>query len=132
MEKIIFVDNETKANAETFNIMQDNMENATQRDITTNGEPVKCGYKIDGKDVYVKRINIGTLPNNTEITVDVGINSSTAQIVDIKITTIGSYQQKMPNNFVYSLLTPNGLVIGTTANLTSYTGIATIEFTYSK
>lgn len=38
-----------------------------QEDITTGGEPAKCGYKVDGKDVYVKRINLGSLPNATSI-----------------------------------------------------------------
>lgn len=35
--------------------------------IITGGNPVKCGYKIDGKDVYVKRISAtlsGTSGNN--------------------------------------------------------------------
>lgn len=40
-----------------------------QQDITTDSGPVKCGYKIDNKDVYVKRINLGNLANSSSITV---------------------------------------------------------------
>ena len=37
------------------NFINDVISNRIQQDITTNGNPVKCGYKIDNKDVYVKR-----------------------------------------------------------------------------
>lgn len=118
----------TPLKAENLN---NNFNEVKKSDIITNGEIVKCGYKIDGKDVYVKRINVGKLPNNSEITLDIGINSTTAQIVDINVCTTGNYQQKIPNNATYSLLTPTGLVIGTSVNYSDYNAIATIEFIYN-
>lgn len=33
-----------------------------ETNIITDSEAVKCGYKIDGKDVYVRRLNIGKGP----------------------------------------------------------------------
>ena len=41
----------------------------------TNGDAIKAGYKIDGKDVYVKRVLVSSMPNNTTIEVDSGISS---------------------------------------------------------
>lgn len=72
MEKINFQDlpiTETPINSSNLNLLQDNIENAIdeikQPDLTTNGEPVKCGYKIDDKDVYVKLVDCGYLNAGT-------------------------------------------------------------------
>ena len=43
----------------------------------TDGEPVKCGYKIDGKDVYIKRVSVGNLPNATTKNVPHGLTNFT-------------------------------------------------------
>jgi hypothetical protein len=85
MKKINFVNNsEPYLSSENLNQMQNNMEDATHRDITSGGNPVKCGYKVDGKDVYVKRINFGALPNNTNITKPTGIDLTTKSIIKIE------------------------------------------------
>ena len=46
----------TPLNAENLN---NNFNEVKHQDIVTGGEAVKCGYKIDGKDVYVKRMFLG-------------------------------------------------------------------------
>lgn len=82
MEKINFVNNsEPYLSAENLNQMQDNMENATQRNITTDGEPVKCGYQIDGKDVYVARRSFATSSSETN-------NSTSIDISDLGYSEI--------------------------------------------
>ena len=58
-----------------INEVQNNLNISKQEDITTDGEAVKCGYKIDNKDVYVKRISLGVLPNKNEKTVPHGITN---------------------------------------------------------
>ena len=44
-------------------------------DINTDSEPVKCGYKVDGKEVYVKRVNCGNLPNATTKNIAHGLSN---------------------------------------------------------
>lgn len=44
--------------------------------IITNGEAVKTGRKVDGKDEYVKRINFGNLPNASIKEVTTGLDLS--------------------------------------------------------
>lgn len=72
MEKINFQDlpiTKTPINSSNLNLLQSNIESAIgevkQPDLITNGEPVKCGYKIDGKDVYVKLVDCGYLNAGT-------------------------------------------------------------------
>lgn len=65
------------------------VNNVTQANITTDGNAVKCGYQIDGKDVYVKRIYFGALPNEASKTVATGIDFSTHTL--IKIEGIAKY-----------------------------------------
>lgn len=60
------------------------VNNVTQANITTGGAAVKCGYQIDGKDVYVKRINFGALPNSASKTVATGIDFSTHTLIKIE------------------------------------------------
>lgn len=70
MEKITFVDNVTKANAETFNTMQDNIENAINDtieyidekslDIYSSNE-VRIGTWINNKPLYRKVVDTGQI-----------------------------------------------------------------------
>lgn len=105
MEKINFQNNITKANAETMTQFQDNIENAIneikQEDITTDGTEVKCGYKIDGKDVYVKRISLGVLPNKNEKNVPHGITN----FIPIKFEGI-AYSDNLSDIIQLSSVTP--------------------------
>lgn len=63
MALIEFEDGVTKGNAETFN---HNFNEVKHQDITTDGDPVKCGYKTDGKDTYVKLVDCGYLNGGTQ------------------------------------------------------------------
>ena len=98
--------------------------------IITDGDAIKAGYKIDGKDVWVKRCTLGKLPNKTEIIYDVGITSSVAQIEDVKISATGGWQQVMPSMHTQVLLGPSGLAVATGANISEFYAIATLYFTY--
>ena len=74
----------TDLNETVFNQLQTNIEDVTQRDITTDGEPVKCGYKVDGKDVYVKRVNYGTMPNATSKEVSHGLDITKITVLKVE------------------------------------------------
>lgn len=52
--------------------------------IVSNGSPIKLSYKEDGKDVYVQKIKINSLPNATSIDYPVSLPN------DIKITKMES------------------------------------------
>ena len=104
MQKINFKnlpDTSTPLNASTLNQMQDNIESAIEDvedtiptivddriqnkvhgDVVTDGSPVKCGYKVDNKDVYVLRKNGGYLPDTSSKTVDTGVIGG--NLIDIK------------------------------------------------
>lgn len=58
--------------------------NSLQPNIITDGEPVKTGRKIDGKDEYVKRVNTGALPNATIKKVSHGLDMGSIQVTDLK------------------------------------------------
>lgn len=124
MEKINFQDNITKANAETMNQFQDNVENAINEinyNIITEGEAVKCGYKIDNKDVYVKRINFGALPNKSYKDVNFNI-SNLYKIVKIEGTALTNtgYGYSIPNNNMLVFYTNEYVRITTTTNESDY------------
>lgn len=124
MEKINFQDNVTKANAETMNTFQDNIENAINEinyNIITDGEAVKCGYKIDNKDVYVKRINFGALPNKSYKDVNFNI-SNLYKIVKIEGTALTNtgYGHSIPNNNMLIFYTNEYVRITTTTNESDY------------
>ena len=142
MEKINFQDNITKANAETMTQFQDNIENAINEinyNIITDGEAVKCGYKIDNKDVYVKRINFGALPNNTSKSVNTNIDFN--QNTLIKIEGIAKYNSNNiafpipftnPSNLSYAIGVnidnDNNIVVTTGTDRSSYNGIFNIYY----
>ena len=62
-----------KANSEDV-YTKSEVNNKTRVNVTTGGNAVKCGYQVDGKDVYVKRVNFGALPNATSKAVDSGVD----------------------------------------------------------
>ena len=128
MEKINFQDNITKANAKTMNTFQDNVENAIneisnlkQENFVTDGTAVKCGYKIDNKDVYVKRINFGNLPNSTLKDVNHNITNF-SKIVKIEGTALTNtgYGYSIPNNNMLVFYTNEYVRITTTTNESDY------------
>lgn len=61
-----------------------------------NGVIIKTNMQSDGKDVYVKRLEISSLPNNASIEYDIEIEG------DVKIVKLdGLYGECFPINFVY-------------------------------
>ena len=87
MEKITFVDNVTKANAETFNTMQDNIEDAIEEKQTYSTAEMRIGTWIDGKPIYRTVINAGTI---TATNTQVGTISNLSKLVSIKGTAHSS------------------------------------------
>lgn len=61
-----------------------NYINNMHPNIVTDGSPVKTGRKIDGKEEWVKRINFGTLPNNSTKDVNTGLNANNITVTEIK------------------------------------------------
>ena len=61
-----------------------NYINNMHPNIVTDGSPVKTGRKIDGKDEWVKRINFGTLPNNSSKDVNTGLNANNITVTELK------------------------------------------------
>lgn len=61
-----------------------NYINNMHPNIVTDGSPVKTGRKIDGKEEWVKRINFGTLPNNSSKDVNTGLNANNITVTEIK------------------------------------------------
>ena len=96
MKKINFVNNEAPyLNAENLNQMQNNMEDATHRDITSGGNPVKCGYKVDGKDVYVIKRTLNTGTHSQWNDVNLGITN--CKIIKVVGTLLsGGYDYVLP------------------------------------
>ena len=87
MAKITYDDkvylNENASIAEINKVTDDNMNEIKSvvnendfEDITTDGLPTRCGYKVDNKDVYVKRVYFGALPNTGDKTVPSGVDFS--------------------------------------------------------
>lgn len=137
MEKINFQNNITPANAETFNTLQNNVENAIneisnlkQENFVTDGPAVKCGYKIDNKDVYVKRINFGALPNKSYKDVNFNI-SNLYKIVKIEGTALTNtgYGYSIPNNNMLVFYTNEYIRITTTTNESDYNAKLFIYYT---
>ena len=97
----------------------------------------KVGQWIDGKPLYEKTINFGTLPNNTVKNVAHGI-SNISQIVDIKCITFSSSVAQSINSAAIQPGTTNGLsfyrdgsniVCNTNLNLAIYNCYVTIQYT---
>lgn len=101
--------------------------------IVTDGEPVKAGYKVDGKDVYIKRINLGTLPEaNSGKSVADGLEHTKIIIIKIEgfaTNTSGDYQNTLSGYDTRFTVNPNGLSISIkNENYTAFTGVADIYY----
>lgn len=93
--------------------------------MTTGGTHVKAGYKIDNKDVYVKRINLGTLPNKTTKTVSTGLSTTNIDIQKVEgiaggSTSTGYFYITLPD------VNPNTLSYATRITFTSTNNIYNI------
>ena len=115
------------------------LKNQIQQDYILDGNPVKCGYKIDNKDVYVKRINFGSLPNATSKSVATGINFNNHTL--IKIEGIAKYSGNAiafalpfahPSRLDFSIMVnidaSNNIVVTTGTDRSSYLGYFNIYY----
>lgn len=110
MERINFVNNVTKASAETFNELQDNIENAIDNYST---DEVKIGKWINNKPIYRKVLSFTTSSTlNSFVNVAHGISN-----VDMFLPNID--MAVLYNNNWYKC--PNDLVIEMYANATNFT-----------
>jgi hypothetical protein len=110
MERINFTNGKAPAlNGANLNQLQTNIENAiqdaviekTQADLVNESEPVKCGYKIDGKEVYKKIITTNGGMNGVEqLVVPHGITNYEAIWIDLSDscirTTDGAWSYPFP------------------------------------
>ncbi|MBO5142690.1 MAG: hypothetical protein J6C46_06785 [Clostridia bacterium] len=113
----------------------------------TGGTHFKAGYKIDNKDVYVKRINLGNLPNKTAKTVSTGLSTTNIDIQKAEglaggSTSAGYFYITLPdvnpNNLAYATRITftstnniyNIVVDCTGIDRSNYTGHVDVYFTY--
>ena len=143
--KKTWIDGVTPIKASDLNSIESGIEeNANNIDelntpinIITNGEPVKTGRKIDGKDEYVKRISV-KLGNNNVVSADTGITNATIIKYD-GVHTNGNDYNSVPypdntENFKYELIVwfqgTNKIYIKTQSDRSTYTAYINIYFTY--
>ena len=108
------------------------INNKHQQNIITDGEPVKCGYKVDGKDVFVIRKNIGALPDvdSSEI-YDIGFTIDDIDMIDVYVVGYATWGQKMLSERHTTIsLRDTGILIETDFDHTSLDGVVTMYFTY--
>lgn len=148
MVKIQFQDNITKANANTFNTMQDNIENGINDGIieaknytdelqTYSTNETRIGTWIDGKPLYRKVISAGTITaSNTTIANIQNIDT----LVSIKGSAYSSqFGQKygIPNvhnsiaeYYINLLVSGNGVVIRYGSGFSQFDNVmAILEYT---
>ena len=96
-------------------------------------EEQKVGTWIDGRPIYRKVIDLGTLPNNSSKYVETGLIHTNIRVIRLygnACNASGSYQSGL--NDIYSrlnLVSDNTLGIQTTINFSSFTGYAILEYT---
>lgn len=134
MKKIQFKNNEAPyLSAENLNQLQNNVEDATQRDITTDGEPVKCGYQIDRKDVYVVRKSFATSSSKTSNSKGITISDlGYEEIINVNGTatdTSGANHILLTGNIALTYDNNNLVIWFNNATAVSYSGYINIYFT---
>lgn len=105
MERINFENNVTKASAETFNLLQDNIENAISNYSTTE---TKVGKWIDGKPIYRKCFSISNVATDQEYSTNTNI-SNIEKIISImgNVILASNPDFNIPINF-YNWVAQNG------------------------
>lgn len=114
------------------------VKSKTPENITTNGEPVKRGYKVDGKDVYVQRFYIETLPATTEETqYSIDLNLGNVTVIEFNgIAFNSSVFLQLPyfhEKYIYMWLmrTTNSIGIQCSENRTGLSAYVNVYFTYN-
>ncbi len=62
--------------------------------LITDGAPVKTGRKVDGKDEYIKKISLGSLPNATQKEYSIGLTTNQT------ITNFYIYGKSLTNEYI--------------------------------
>lgn len=117
----------------------DEIKTQLEYKLVTDGNPVKTGRKIDGKDEYIKRISISQFPNNSGIDVETGLEHSNINFTD-EVTGLAISSQQILNVPFVSLgglgiqvavqLWKNTITVTTGNDRSSYSGFLDIRFTY--
>lgn len=110
MEKITFIDNVTKANANTFNTMQDNIEDGIEEKQTYSTEEIQIGTFLS-KPLYRKVVEATLSTVNTWVYLN--LNNNIDRLVNI-------YGYYIPTNYSqnrYSILrSTNDFLVQTSEN----------------
>ena len=111
-------------------------------DLTDDANPIKTGRKVNGKDEYAIRCNVGTLPNNTSNNYLLPIKMSEINPSKVEIFGTSSHGELIPmprytgssyiNYYVTSDTSTNvsTLVIVSNSDLSRFTGYFNMYFTY--
>lgn len=111
--------------------------------LKTNGNPVKTGRKVDGKDEYIKRIGIAQLPNASALEVNTGLNINEVVVTSIECLAYRSSDKTyIPVPFISMANSNIGLntkvnsnilylLIETTIDRSNFSGWAEIKFIYN-
>lgn len=114
--------------------------NLIKYDLIVSEAPIKTGRKIDGKDEYVARVNLGSLPNEGSKDVTLPFDSSGITLIRIDATAYNSatnvwmtlpFPTDTGAGQATILLVNNILRIITGSDRSSFTGKADIYFTYN-
>ena len=114
--------------------------NLIKYDLIVSEAPIKTGRKIDGKDEYVARVNLGSLPNASSKDVTLPFDASGITLIRIDATAYNSatniwipipFSTDTGTGQAAILLVNNVLRILTSTDRSSFTGKADIYFTYN-
>ena len=103
-----------------------------QYDLITNGQEVKTGYKIDGKDVYAKRFTISSLSSGTEI----AHGLTDFELIDCKAITYyqgvwRSLNYPLPNGYYAINVDATNIVYYSSVSLPGGTGKVTLYYIHT-
>lgn len=111
--------------------------------LTDGSNPIRTGRKVNGKDEYVIRCNIGTLPNNTSKEYVLPVKMSEINpSKSLEIYGVSSTGELIPiprytgSNYINCYITSNTstnvstLVIVSNNDLSRFTGYFNMYFTY--
>lgn len=96
-------------------------------DIVT-GQECPTNEYVDGKRVYVKRVNFGALPNATNKAIELGLTDIVLVRIE-GVATSGSLQTFIPSMYTQLTMDNGWLNILTTNNMSSYGAIVNIYYT---
>ena len=126
-----------------FNQLIDSLNDAEVLNLKENtkiitGQECKTNEIIDGKNVYVKRLNVGNLPNADEKTYEIGLDMDTITVTKIDgIAQSKELKSAVPINIAYNGFLIVGCFIATGGQLkirseddrSKFTGFVNIYYT---